>query len=108
MTLSEKDTEITRGKALPRIRLVGHGMFESFIMVHWVEVLGKASLGGGKESKMQTAHTKGERSGNLISGSWSHSSATDCCQKQGFQILIGVSRDNLYRSAESPASRNMH
>jgi hypothetical protein len=57
---------------------------------------------------MQTAHAKGERSGNLISGSWSHSSATACCQKQGFQILIGESQDNLSGSAESPASRNIH
>lgn len=62
MTLSEKGTEITRGKALPRIRLVGHGMFESFIMVHWVEVLGKASLGGGgKESKnANSPHQRGK------------------------------------------------
>lgn len=35
--------------------------------------------------EIQTAHAKGESSGNLISGSWPHSSAATCCQKQGFK-----------------------
>lgn len=50
------------GKALPRTRLVGHGMFESFIMVHWVEVLGKGSLGvgRGKKSKCKQPSPKGK------------------------------------------------
>ena len=31
------------------------------------------------------SHTKGESSANLISCSWSHSSAATCCQKHGFK-----------------------